>query len=915
MTRTLLGLSGICLLMIAAVWFSHTPHTTSQSSAIVSPGNEQEVSAFALYDYERLRDPATNQIPPGIRERELAYAATLPSTSDMHSALLRRAQPQEQQIILSNLHTYGIEQTGGRTRALAIDVTNPSILLAGAVSGGVWRSTDAGASWSKTTKNSDGHSVSCIVQDKRKGKEHIWYYGTGEVLGTGGYPIYNYDIGEGIYSSKDSGKSWTKLPSTSVTQGKGPRSPFSLITELAVDNHELLKDVIYCAGAGSIQRSEDGGNTWTTVLGSATTFTASLAQVVVMPDGVVYASLGTSGPNAGGFYRSADGKNFTKLAISGLPSFSRLVLAPSPSEPNTLWLLAHSNANVSLWRYNYRSGDGSGDGGSWYQAPNSSLSSLINTLNGYCQALAVHPTNPNTLVVGGQDLYISTDKGETFSQIGGYQEGILQGREFDPTLPSTWLHPHHHPDIHALLFHPTNPDILYNGNDGGVYRTKNFGEKAIWESLNNGYKVGQFYSIDIDRRGLDKTAFVAGAQDNNAVVGRAGLSETMKWVLSGDGLYCAMPSGGKTFFPATQMGQVYRVDFNANNDSIINWTNLAPSINMNFFARAETSLSNDSLMFLLDRTMLWANSNVFEIPVSKSRQPTTMNWSVLPIQTTAVMTVLGQCASDVDRLYIGTNNGGIIRVNRLWEQDREVKEIHPANFHPLGYVSCIHVDRKDANRLLVAMSNYSLRSIFYSTDGGETFTDVSGNLEPPVPDDFYAGPSVRWIESQRTPNGMIYYAGTSAGLFYTTKLNGDQTQWVRIDEVGAVIVNMLKVRDEDGFVAVATHGLGVFTFNAALTPGQVSVQDTEPAQSFCSQVAPNPSAGDFQLTLALDIASPQSLRVVDSHGRTVHEQSISGKAGDVLQLSLGHLPSGAYFALLKQPKKGRAYLLQKLVLL
>lgn len=887
-----------------------------ESQAIVTPGDDGEISLFAKYDFERLRDPEINQIPSGIRERELAYTATLPSTSDFNMTMLRQFSPMEQgRVELSNLSNYGIEQSGGRTRALAIDVTNRSVLLAGAVNGGVWRSTDAGTTWRKMTKNTDGHSVSCIVQDTRKGKENIWYYGTGEVLGTAGYPIYNYDIGEGIFKSIDSGKTWSKLTSTSITRGKGPRSPFSLVTELAVDVYNQNKDIVYCAGAGSILRSEDGGETWMTVLGSTTEYSASLTQVVVKPGGVVYASIGQTASTPSVFCRSSDGISFTSLDVPGFSSFSnfsRAVIASSPSEPNTIWTLVRNSANglMSLLRYTYKSGDGIGSGGEWYTATNPNLSTYINTLNGFCQSLTVHPLKPNVLIVGGQDLYISSDAGQTFKQIGGYQEGVLQGREFDPTLPTSWLHPNHHPDNHICVFDPVNPDIMYNGNDGGVYRTKNIGENAVWESLNNGYKVGQFYSVDIDKKGVDKTAFVAGAQDNNAVVGRAGKSGIMKWVLSGDGLYCSMPSGGKTFFPATQMGQVHRVDLNSN-DSVVNWTNIAPPANFSFFARPEISRTNDSVLFILDRNSLWANGNVFEIPVTKSRSTTSFNWRTIPVQFSASMTVLGQCVTVPDRLYIGMSNGRLLKVDGIWNTTPNTKEIRPSNFHPLAYISCIHVDPTDSDILTVAISNYSLRSIFHSTDGGNTFVDVSGNLEPPVADDFYAGPSVRWIESQRTPNGIIYYAGTSSGLFYTTKLNGNNTQWVRIDELGDVVVNMVKARSEDGFVAVATHGLGIFTFNANLIGA--STVGTVP-ESFCSKVFPNPSQGVFNLTLSDDFSTRQTLSIIDSRGKKVHEQQISGAEGDIISISLEHLPSGAYFALLNEPRKNRRYSMQKLII-
>ena len=127
------------------------------------------------WELERQRDPATGKIPDNIREKELMYAATLPS--DASSSVFRTAQT-------TAWNSRGPFNHGGRTRALAYDINDENILFAGTVSGGMWRSTDGGNSWTKVTAPNVNQSVTCIAQDKRTGHRNVWYYGSGEPTGT-----------------------------------------------------------------------------------------------------------------------------------------------------------------------------------------------------------------------------------------------------------------------------------------------------------------------------------------------------------------------------------------------------------------------------------------------------------------------------------------------------------------------------------------------------------------------------------------------------------------------------------------------------------------------------------------------------------------------------------------------------------
>ena len=119
------------------------------------------------WEIQRLADPVTGNIPNNIRQKELLFAKNLPKSKSFNK---------------SNWLHRGPYNVGGRTRALCLDVLDENTILAGGASGGMFRSTDGGQSWTMTTEPSQEHRISCLTQDRRPGKENVWYFGTGENL-------------------------------------------------------------------------------------------------------------------------------------------------------------------------------------------------------------------------------------------------------------------------------------------------------------------------------------------------------------------------------------------------------------------------------------------------------------------------------------------------------------------------------------------------------------------------------------------------------------------------------------------------------------------------------------------------------------------------------------------------------------
>ena len=157
---------------------------------------------------------------------------------------------------------------------------------------------------------------------------------------------------------------------------------------------------------------------------------------------------------------------------------------------------------------------------------------------------------------------------------------------------------------------------------------------------------------------------------------------------------------------------------------------------------------------------------------------------------------------------------------------------------------------------MVVFPNYGVISIYASEDGGDTWTPVSGNLEE-NPDGSGSGPSVRWVSILYVDDKPIYFAGTSVGLFSSTELDGMNTVWVQegASTIGNVVIDMIDVRQSDGFVVVGTHGNGVYSTHVTEYPSAVEEdQEGRPIPSFALHPAyPNP----FNVTTTIRFNLPK----------------------------------------------------------
>ncbi len=273
---------GLFLLVLFVALRQLPEQRTTRPASPMGQGSAEDRAALAAWNEERLRDPATGRIPDDIRTKELAFAKKLPHRATGKSL---------------NWVQQGPRNRGGRTRAFRVDITDSNVLIAGSATGGIFRSTDAGSSWTKTSAPLHIQNTSCIAQDVRPGREQTWYCGTGENYGVvSGTSFEALLPGDGIFKSTDGGLNWSILESTvsgdpQVFDRKGA---FKHVNSIVVDPVRQDSDIVVAAIFDGITRSNDGGLTWHTVLGIDTTTSATslYTEVRVTTTGVYYAAIG-----------------------------------------------------------------------------------------------------------------------------------------------------------------------------------------------------------------------------------------------------------------------------------------------------------------------------------------------------------------------------------------------------------------------------------------------------------------------------------------------------------------------------------------------------------------------------------------------------------------------------------------------
>ncbi len=849
-----------------------------QDKEVEMDGMEEDLRGRAAWMNKMLANPATGTIPLGIRNLEIQFASKLP-------------QNREAMAKTNNMGFWtqrGPFNVGGRTRAIAIDKLNENVLLAGGASGGIWRSPDAGLNWYRVTEVDSAVNVTCIAQDTRKGKENTWYAGTGEYFG--GYAPGAFFTGNGMQKSIDGGKTWFRLKSTI-----SPNVQFDNIwdfTNNVVVNHTIDSiDAVFAATYGGIWRSNNGGSTWQLIRGN-TSATNAWSDVAITPLGVIYATI-SSGNTFTGIWRSNNnGNTWAKINPSFFPSnCSRVVIGISPSDEKQVYFLAHTpgvgKKSIqfndteewnSLWKYTYVSGEGTATVGNW-EDRSVNLPQLAGEFgafisqSAYCLAITVKPDNPDVVFIGGTNLYRSTDGFKTANNtawIGGYAIGT--------TRPDFKIYNNHHPDQHGTLFYRSNPSKFISIHDGGISESDNcMAPNVTWKSLNNGYNTTQFYSVAIDKTSTSDI-LLGGLQDNGTLFTNSG-DNRKAWTqpLSYDGSFCFVSPNADDYYLSIQEGRVFRIKIGANGlgnkFARVDPKNL-PRSKYQFINPFIPDANNFYRLYIPNGDRIWRNNDVKQIPLNDALDSNAVltNWEELTntklTDSTDEITAITSSKIDNDVIYYGTQKGKLYRVRNASNGQPSAENITGNNF-PAAYINCITTHPKDPNILFTTFTNYGVVSLFQSTNAGLTWEGISGNLEENT-NGAGNGPSCRWFSIINVKDSLIYYVGTSTGLFATDSLNGMQTKWVKQspEKIGNTNVTMMDFRSTDGLLAVATYGSGMFSSNITSTKDKTLVKEVWVDKV---SVYPNPASNKLFVDLWNHQTNNTQFCIYDLKGNKVEQ--------------------------------------------
>ena len=334
--------------------------------------------------------------------------------------------------------------SGGRVTSVMGSDLDPSLFFAGAAGGGLWQSTNGGADFRSVTIPGASQSIGAIAIAPKDVKD-VWV-GTGE-----GWPRNDVIAGNGIFHSRDGGKTWNAAGLAKTSQ----------IVRILIDPRDARHVIVAALGdpfKDSAERgvfaTRDGGATWQSVLAlSPSTGASDVAFDPANPD-TLYARMWDfrrsawqlrSGGPTGGLYRSTDGgTTWTKLTGNGLPSggTGRIAVAIAPSDPKRIYALIESPEGL-LWR--------SDDGGTTWAKTSSNT--LINERPFYYSRIAVDPHDRDHLFSVSVKLAESNTGGKTWH---------LSGRSI-------------HGDHHDVWF-ANDGRTIYEGNDGGAVVSRDNGK-------------------------------------------------------------------------------------------------------------------------------------------------------------------------------------------------------------------------------------------------------------------------------------------------------------------------------------------------------------------------------------------------------------------------------------------------------
>jgi len=713
-------------------------------------------NAALLWRAGRAQDE-NGQIPPGAWQQALqARAALVASTAMIDSGGISPLGWVER----------GPFNLAGRSRTLAIDPRDTRVLWSGGVSGGLWKSTDRGLTWTTVSDWWTSLSIASLTIDPNN--PNVMYVGTGE-------GFYNDNVargvnrsairGAGVFTSTDGGVTWAQLASTAGWQyvqriAIAPGSPNVLLASVR---------------PGGIYRSTDTGATWTNVRSAF-----SSDQVAFDPN---------DGTKAVGHVVdstlllhdavwSVDGGATWSTALSGLVGMNsydaRVEFCYARSSPGVVYGSTGLNGG-KVWR--------SADGGQhWTLRTGASATGVTWYFDGFW----VDPTNENVMVATGLHVWRSTDGGVTFTQI---TNGYIMTT--DPHL-----------DVHAVVADPDYDAVthrrVYVTTDGGLHVADDIfaaAQNTGWRDLDNNMRSTQFYGA----AGVaGSNLLVAGAQDNGTQR-LLGTSTASTMPFGGDGGQVQVdPTNNSWIYGEYVWAQVHRSSNGGSSSSFIynGITEAGSATTANFVTALLLDPTNATRLYV-GASSVWRTTN---------SRAATVTWAAVKPPVGSPVSALAIAPGNGNLMWVGHNDGRLYRtanataVTPTWVAVDDNAGVNPL---PNRYITRICVDATDSNVVWVTLGGFASGNVRVTRDGGTTWSDASGLPGYRLPD----APANCVVLHPDDHNCV--YAATEVGIFASD--DAGQHWSANNDGPNDVDVEHLSFEQGSRKLIAATLGRGLWT--------------------------------------------------------------------------------------------------------